>query len=76
VAAADFRDLASWTGGEFYWVTRPEDAEGQARAIVAELRHEYLITIESASQAEWRPIDVRVRDHRLKVRSRTGYYGR
>jgi VWFA-related protein len=75
-AAADFRDLASWTGGELYWVTRPEDAEAQARAIVAELRHEYLITIESAGEPEWRPIDVRVRDHRLKVRSRTGYYGR
>jgi Ca-activated chloride channel homolog len=72
----DLRDVAVWTGGELYWVTRPEDAMAQARAIVAELRHEYVITVESADNAEWRPLEVRVRNRGLAVRARSGYFGR
>jgi len=73
---ADLRELAAWTGGDLYWVTRPEEAATQARAIVAELRHEYLITVESADNPEWRPLEVRVRNRALAVRARSGYFGR
>jgi Ca-activated chloride channel family protein len=73
---ADLRELAVWTGGELYWVTRPDEAATQARAVVAELRHEYLITVESATSAEWRPLEVRVRNRALAVRARSGYFGR
>ena len=74
--ASDLHDLALWTGGDLYWVTRAEDAVSQARAIVAELRQEYLITVESATEPEWRPIEVRVRDRHLAVRARSGYFSR
>lgn len=72
----DLRELAVWTGGELYWVTRTEEAAMQARSIVAELRHEYLITVESADSAGWRPLEVRVRKRALAVRARSGYFGR
>lgn len=73
---ANLRDLAAWTGGDLYWVTRPGEATTQAHAIVAELRHEYLITVESATSAEWRPLEVRVHNRALAVRARSGYFGR
>jgi VWFA-related protein len=73
---ADFRDLALWTGGDLFWVTRPEDARRPVRLIVDELRHEYVITVESANDAEWRPLAVRVHDRQLSVRTRSGYFSR
>jgi len=45
------------------------------RQIVAELRHQYLITIEPAADQEWRPLDIRVRDRKMTVRARSGYFG-
>ena len=73
----DLHDLALWTGGEVHWVTGVGEAVTQARAIVTELRQTYVITVESASEPEWRPIDVRVRDRRhLAVRARSGYFSR
>ena len=73
----DLRDLALWTGGEVHWVTGSGDAVIQARAIINELRQTYLITVESATEPEWRPIDVRVRARRhLAVRARSGYFSR
>jgi len=75
-SGGDLRELAVWTGGELYWVTRPEEAAPQARTIVAELRHEYLIAVESAENVGWRPLEVRVRNRALAVRARSGYFGR
>jgi Ca-activated chloride channel family protein len=73
---ADLRDLAVWTGGDLLWVTAAEDAALRAHQILTELRHQYLIAIESATEREWRPIEVRVRDRRLSVRARSGYFSR
>jgi VWFA-related protein len=73
--SADLRDLATWTGGDLLWVKAPEEAGVQVRQIVAELRHQYLITIEPAAEQEWRPIELRVRDRRMTVRARSGYFG-
>src|SRR5262249_51788837 len=73
--SGDLRDLATWTGGDLLWVTAPEDAALQARSIVYELRHQYLIMIEPAADQAWRPIDVRVRDRKMTVRARSGYFG-
>jgi Ca-activated chloride channel homolog len=73
--SADLKDLATWTGGDLLWVTAPEEAALQTRQIVSELRHQYLITIEPAADQDWRPIDVRVRDRRMTVRARSGYFG-
>ena len=73
-ATGDLRDLAQWTGGELLWVTGDLEAAVQARQIVSELRHQYLITFEPSSAPEWRPIDVRVRDRKMTVRARSGYF--
>ena len=74
-APGDLQDLALWTGGSLLWVTSAEEAAGPARQIVFELRHQYLLAIDSAGDGGWRPIDVRVRNHRLTVRARSGYFG-
>jgi Ca-activated chloride channel homolog len=73
---ADLLDLAQWTGGDLMIAATPEHVESAARAIVVELRHQYMIAIESADRAEWRPLTVRTRDRRLTVRARSGYFGR
>ena len=73
---ADLRDLALWTGGDVLWVGGPADAATQAHQILSELRHQYLITIESAAESEWRPLEIRVRDRKMTVRARGGYFSR
>jgi VWFA-related protein len=73
---SDLQDLATWTGGDVLWATTHDEVGARARQVVAELRHQYTMVIESASQAEWRPLVVRVRNSRLSVRARSGYFGR
>jgi len=73
---ADLRDLAQWTGGDLMFATNPEEAGLKAHQIVVELRHQYLLAVEAAERSEWRRLDVRVRDRRLSVRARSGYFGR
>jgi hypothetical protein len=45
----------------------------QARQIVAELRHQYVLAFKASARPGWRPISVQARDARLLVRARTGY---
>jgi Ca-activated chloride channel family protein len=73
---ADLRDLAQWTGGDLLWTTAESGAEASAQQVLAELRQQYLIAIESAPGREWRPLEVRVKNRRLSVRARSGYFGR
>ena len=73
-STGDLRDLAQWTGGDLLWVTDSLEAAAQARQVVSELRHLYLLTIAPSGSTEWRPIDVRVRDRRMTVRARSGYF--
>jgi Ca-activated chloride channel homolog len=75
-APGDLEDLASWTGGDLLWVTDPVEAAARSRQIVSELRHQYLLAIDSAVEGEWRPLDVKVRDRKLTVRARSGYFSR
>jgi VWFA-related protein len=75
-SSADLSDLAAWTGGDLLWATAAEETTLRADQILSELRHQYLIAIESAPHGEWRPIDVRVRDRALTVRARSGYFSR
>jgi hypothetical protein len=74
--AADLQDLAIWTGGRLLWVAGAAEAGARAHDILTELRHRYLLAIDSAAAGEWHPIDVRVRGHRFSVRARSGYFGR
>jgi len=74
--SADLQDLAAWTGGDLVWVNGADDAAVRAFQILTELRHKYLIAIDSAAEGDWRPIDVRVRDRHLTVRARSGYFSK
>jgi len=44
-----------------------------ARQIVDELRHQYLMAVESNSSPGWHPLVVRARNKDLVVRARSGY---
>jgi Mg-chelatase subunit ChlD len=72
---ADLRDLAAWTGGEFIFASTFDETAGAATQLIADLRHQYLLGIESAGDREWRRLDVRVRRPASIVKARTGYYG-
>lgn len=72
---ADLRDLASWTGGEFVFASSLGQTVMAAAALIADLRHQYLLGIEAANDREWRRIDVKVRRPAITVKARAGYYG-
>jgi len=73
VPVGDLADLARWTGGEFFLTSATTQTALAARQIVDELRHQYLIAFESASQPGWHPLEVRARNRQLVVRARGGY---
>lgn len=71
---ATLDDLARWTGGERIAVGASDlDARLAAARIVSDVRYQYLLAFESAPEAGWRPLDVRTRDARLRVRARSAY---
>lgn len=75
-STSDARHLALWTGGDLLWATSDIDAAAAGRMILSELRHQYVIAVDSATDANWRRLEVKVRDRRMIVRARSGYFGR
>lgn len=73
-STADARDLALWTGGDLLWATGSLGAVASARQILAELRQQYVMSVDSANDGSWRRLEVNVRDRRLRVRARSGYF--
>jgi VWFA-related protein len=73
---SDARHLAQWTGGDLLWATNDFDATVAGRHILSELRHQYVIAVDSSSDPNWRRLEVRVRDKKMVVRARSGYFGR
>ena len=73
--AADLRDLASWTGGQFVFASSLGQTVVAASALITDLRHRYLLGIEAADDPQWRRIDVKVRRPAITVKARAGYYG-
>ena len=73
--SADLRDLASWTGGQFVFASSLGQTVIAAAALIADLRHQYLLGIEAANDPEWRRLDVRVRRPASVVKARAGYFG-
>jgi VWFA-related protein len=73
--AADLRDLAAWTGGQFVFASSLGQTVIAAAALVADLRHQYLLGIEAAEDPAWRRLDVRVRRPASVVKARAGYFG-
>jgi VWFA-related protein len=66
-------DLATWTGGAFFFASTPADTSNAARQVLDELRQQYVIAFEPAAATGWRPIEVRTRDKDYVVRARSGY---
>jgi VWFA-related protein len=66
-------DLARWTGGEAYFASVPSHASIAVQGLVAELRHQYLITFEPGERPGWHPLEVRTKKKNLVVHARGGY---
>jgi Ca-activated chloride channel family protein len=75
-ATGTLRDLAAWTGGDLLFVSGEQDAALRARELLTELRQQYVLAIEASTEADWRPVDIRMRNRNLVVRARSGYFGR
>jgi Ca-activated chloride channel homolog len=67
-------NLARWTGGDLRHVVSAEDAGAAVEEVMAELRQQYFLAIESASTSGWYRLDVRTRRKGLTVRARSGYF--
>jgi Ca-activated chloride channel homolog len=66
-------DLATWTGGTFFYASTPADTSNAARQVLEELRHQYVIAFEPGPGRGWRPLEIRTRDRDYSVRARSGY---
>jgi Ca-activated chloride channel homolog len=66
-------NLAAWTGGETFVVSSAVQRTAVAHQIVDEMRHQYLIAIESSAQPGWHRLTLKVRNRDLTVRARSGY---
>jgi Ca-activated chloride channel family protein len=66
-------DLATWTGGAFFYVSTPADTSNASRQVLEELRLQYVIAFEPAASKGWRPLEIRTRDRDYSVRARSGY---
>jgi len=72
--AADLRDLAEWTGGQFVFASTFVETVVTAANLITALRQQYVLAIEAANGREWRRLDVRVRRPSTVVKARSGYY--
>jgi Ca-activated chloride channel homolog len=71
--ATHLAELAEQTGGDLMMVSAPAHASQAARELITELRHQYLLAFESATEPGWYELDVRTRRRELTVRARSGY---
>ena len=72
--AADLRDLAEWTGGQFVFASTFLETVVAASGLIDGLRLQYVLAIEAATGREWRRLDVRVRRPSTTVKARNGYF--
>jgi len=72
--AADLRDLAEWTGGQFVFASTFVETVVAASGLIDGLRQQYVLAIEAAIGREWRRLDVRVRRPSTSVKARSGYF--
>jgi Ca-activated chloride channel homolog len=69
----DLANLSYWTGGDLSYVRGPEDFDAVAAELLATLRHQYFLAIESSAAGGWHRLDIRTR-RGLTVRARGGYF--
>jgi VWFA-related protein len=70
---ATLADLARWTGGEMAVSSDLEDATVSLAELMANLRHQYVISFEPGARPGWHPIEIRTRNKNLTVHARSGY---
>ncbi len=73
-ATGQLKNLAWWTGGDAFIVSSPAQMSVASRAVLSDLRHQYVLAIEASSVSGWRPLDIRTRRRELQVRARSGYF--
>ena len=71
--AGNLADLAYWTGGELLVFTAPQQAGAVSGELIATLRQQYFLAIESATTKGWYPLEVKTKRRNLTVRARRGY---
>jgi Ca-activated chloride channel family protein len=69
----ELANLASWTGGSAWVASAAPLRDYVVRQIVEELRHQYVIAIESGSEPGWHPLTVKLRNASLTAHARSGY---
>jgi Ca-activated chloride channel family protein len=67
-------DLAQWTGGDLLYVTTPERSIPVTRDLIALMRQQYFMAIESATAPGWYALEVKTKRRGLTVRARRGYF--
>ena len=71
--AGELANLASWTGGAAWVASAAPQRNYVVRQIVEELRHQYLIAIESGVEQGWHPLTVKLKRKDLTAHARSGY---
>jgi Ca-activated chloride channel homolog len=71
---AGLAQLVAWTGGDVRYLAEAAGLDRTIGALMAELRQQYFLAIQSDSASGWHRIDVRTRRRDLSVRARTGYF--
>ncbi len=74
VVSTQLTSLCVWTGGDLMMASAPAHVSAAVRDLLTQLRHQYVLTFESASQAGWYDLEVRVRLKNAVVRARSGYF--
>jgi VWFA-related protein len=72
--SGNLADLANWTGGELLYVSVPDQTSAATRELIATMRQQYFLAIESASAPGWYALEVKTRRRGLFVKSRRGYF--
>jgi Ca-activated chloride channel family protein len=73
-ASDDLAQLALATGGDVRQASTVEQTAAATLTVMAELRQQYYIAIESAADAGWHRLDVITRRRNLTVKARDGYF--
>jgi len=71
--AGELANLAAWTGGSAWMASTASQRDYVVRQIVEELRHQYVIAIESGAEPGWHPLTVKLRKTNLTAHARSGY---
>ena len=68
-SAGHLENLARWTGGRVYYASVSNESDVATAELLTELRHQYVLAFEAASEPGWRLIEVHVPDRYVRTRS-------